>query len=61
MEDLKQCSVCAGPLMHMGNLGKMAWFSCRNCGSQQTERLSADELVDTLTELGLNPYASQEG
>lgn len=27
------CELCNGILEHLGKLGKLTWFRCRNCGA----------------------------
>ena len=30
-----KCSVCGGSLVHLGDLGNLVWYRCRNCGMDQ--------------------------
>ncbi len=38
------CPVCEGPPVHLGTLGKIEHWTCRNCGMQySTERYTQEE------------------
>ena len=28
------CSICGGPLMYLGCLGRWDWFRCQSCGME---------------------------
>lgn len=28
------CPVCSGTAIHLGNLGPVAWYRCRQCGAE---------------------------
>jgi hypothetical protein len=29
-----QCSMCGGPMNYLGDMGRLKWFRCRNCGAE---------------------------
>lgn len=31
------CTICNGPGVHMGTLGNLDWYRCRDCGNQWSE------------------------
>ena len=32
---MERCIICGGPLVLLGELFKLAWFRCRDCGMDQ--------------------------
>jgi transposase-like protein len=43
MLDLIECPACDGPAQLLGTLGRLAHFTCRNCGSAWA--VNADSLA----------------
>lgn len=36
MIDTLTCTLCEGPLVLLGTLGRVTWSRCRNCGAQHS-------------------------
>lgn len=32
---MTNCVLCGGPVVFLGQLGRIDWFRCRNCGAEQ--------------------------
>jgi hypothetical protein len=43
--DLATC-VCLGPLEPLGQLGRLWWYRCRDCGMDHSSECSPEELLD---------------
>jgi hypothetical protein len=51
---MDSCKYCRGPLGYLGILGRLMWFRCRACGSEQAAQVCDDcegmpELYDETT------------
>jgi len=33
-DDERTCGLCGGPLVPLGQLGRLTWYRCRHCGMQ---------------------------
>jgi uncharacterized Zn finger protein len=38
-EKQRYCDICSGPLIHMGKLGELIHYLCRNCGMWYNRRI----------------------
>lgn len=44
-----RCSYCDGPLVHLGNLGNLSWYRCRDCGMDQSKHgYDDDDILEAL-------------
>ena len=46
MNENARCCVCAGPLAVLGQLGRLVWFRCINCGLDQSKHQQSEEDSD---------------
>ncbi len=42
---MEGCCACGGPLVPLGQLGKLMHFRCRNCGLDQSQEQEDKELI----------------
>ena len=43
---MDDCSVCSGDLKHIGNLGGICWFRCRDCGMEFHSAIQHNKMDD---------------